>query len=89
MAIFGSREKAATFGTNAAKLVQMVNELTGNVAHIGVDLDIEGATTSLPEFGAFVTAFRGAAAFDEHSDEVLEWLTDTFLWNKLSRAEQP
>ena len=26
-----------------------------------------------------------AAAFDELSDEVLEWLTHNFLWDKLSR----
>jgi len=64
--IFGSAEKAATFGTNAAKLVQTINSITGGVAHIGIDLDIEGATSSLPEFGSFLAAFRAGAAYDEH-----------------------
>ena len=64
-AIFGSSERAATFGTNAAKLVKTMNDLTGNVAYIGVDLDIEGAK-SLPEFGSFIAAFRKDAAFSEH-----------------------
>ena len=53
------------FGRNAAKLVKTIKAATGDVAYIGIDLDIEGATV-VPEFGSFITAFRKDAAYDEH-----------------------
>lgn len=63
--IFGSHNKAATFGKNTAKLVKTISEITGHVAYIGVDLDIEGAS-ALPEFASFITAFRKDAPSDKH-----------------------
>ena len=63
--IFGSHKKATMFGRNAAKLVKTIKAATGDVAYIGIDLDIEGATV-VPEFGSFITAFRKDAAYDEH-----------------------
>jgi hypothetical protein len=63
--IFGSKAKAAQFGKNAAKLVTMMANATDNIAYIGIDLDVEGAS-SLPEFESFIAAFRAVAPFNKH-----------------------
>lgn len=64
--LFSSAAKAAVFGTNAAALVKAAAFATGNVARIGVDLDVEGTSTILPNIGDFVAAFRAEASFDDH-----------------------
>jgi len=64
--IFSSPNSATAFGQNCAKLVQTVSSTIGNRAFIGIDLDIEGTSTSLPYFGTFVTAFRKSASFSSY-----------------------
>lgn len=60
----GSAATATTFGQNAAKLVSTVYAAIGQSAYVGFDLDIEGTTTTLPQIGSFVKAFRAGAAYD-------------------------
>ena len=63
--VFNDATKAASFGTNAAALVKQVEKDTKGVATIGIDLDTEGIT-QLANFGAFATAFRKDAPFDQY-----------------------
>ena len=62
--IFASEQEAATFGTNAAVLVNTLHmRVKGSQVRIGIDLDIEGVKTiGLPEFASFVHAYRATAA---------------------------
>lgn len=61
MDVFGSDEKAAQFGTNAAALAAALASQVDVIA--GIDLDVEGAS-ALPSMGAFMKAFRADAPFD-------------------------
>lgn len=60
--VFGSDGKAAQFGENAAALAAALASQVDVIA--GIDLDVEGAS-ALPSMGAFMTAFRARAPFDE------------------------
>jgi hypothetical protein len=60
--IFSSASNAELFGQNCAKLVQAVYTASGQKAFIGIDLDIEGTQSTLPNFPAFIQAFRSAAS---------------------------
>jgi hypothetical protein len=58
--IFASDATAASMGANAAQLALALSQRFGNIS-VGIDLDIEDTTTTLPTFGAFVSAFRAKA----------------------------
>jgi len=59
----GSAAIATTFGQNAAKLATTVYNAVGQTVYIGIDLDVEGTSTTLPNIGAFVRAFRATAPY--------------------------
>lgn len=59
--IFSSSSTAAAMGNNAAELFLALTKQFPN-ATFGIDLDIEDTTTVLPNFGAFITAFRAKAS---------------------------
>jgi hypothetical protein len=60
--IFNSASSAQLFGQNCAHLVQAAYTASGQKAFIGIDLDIEGTQSQLPNFPAFVQAFRSQAS---------------------------
>lgn len=65
--IFGNSASAKMFAQNAAKLVTTVYDAIGQKAYVGIDLDIEGTSSTLPNINIFVTQFRqmpGGAAYD-------------------------
>jgi hypothetical protein len=62
-ALFGSASTASNFGTNAAALASAVSAATSGAALIGIDLDIEATSTTLPHFSDFIVAFRSAAPY--------------------------
>jgi len=59
----GSSAIATTFGQNAAKLVTTVYNTIGQSAYVGFDLDVEETSSTLPQIGAFVKAFRAGAPY--------------------------
>jgi len=63
--IFQNAGQAKTFGQNCAKLVQTVSAVSHG-AYIGIDLDIEGTQTSLPQFSSFISAFRSSASASQY-----------------------
>ena len=58
--ILGDESLSAAFGTNAAALVAAL-EAAYPTASFGIDLDIEGTSTTLPSIGSLVTAYRAGA----------------------------
>jgi hypothetical protein len=58
--MLSSASMAATFGSNAAALVNALAAAYPGAA-FGIDLDIEGQTSQLPEMKTLVAAFRAAA----------------------------
>ena len=64
-AVLASPTLAANFGANAAALVAaLAARLPG--AAFGIDLDIEGTATALPQLPALVAAYRARAAYAAH-----------------------
>jgi len=59
--IFGSASMANSFAQNCAKLVTTVYSAVSQRVYIGIDLDIEGTSTALPQFPAFIRTFRSSA----------------------------
>lgn len=64
-AVLASPALAANFGANAAALVAALAARVPGAA-FGVDLDIEGTATPLPQLPALVAAYRARAAFAAH-----------------------
>eukprot|EP00042_Codosiga_hollandica_P044254 m.432075 g.432075 ORF g.432075 m.432075 type:complete len:306 (-) comp56746_c0_seq5:4260-5177(-) len=62
--IFGDATSAKIFGENAAALVQALTDAHPSVS-FGIDLDIEETSTNLTHIGAFISAFRAVANFDD------------------------
>jgi len=63
--IFGNSNSATVFGQNCAKMVQAVYTRINKSVFIGIDLDIEGMSTTLPQFPAFIKSFRNSAPANE------------------------
>ena len=59
-AMLSSASAAANFGTNAAALVAALSAAYPGAA-FGIDLDIEGQATQLPQMAALVAAYRAGA----------------------------
>lgn len=55
---------AAQLGTKCAQLAVAVATALNNVVYVGIDLDIEGMSTTLPSLPAFITAFRSLVSYD-------------------------
>ena len=64
-AMLSSPQLASNFGANAASLVAFLAARVPGAA-FGVDLDVEGTTTPLPQLPALVAAYRAHAAYDTH-----------------------
>jgi hypothetical protein len=64
-AMLASPAAAAQFGANAAALVLYLRAAIPGAA-FGIDLDVEGTSTTLPHMDALVAAFRASAPFALH-----------------------
>ena len=66
--VFNDQQKAVQFGQNAGHLLTSIQNATqsSNPAYIGLDLDMEGQTTTFPYFKDFVDAFRAIAPQSQH-----------------------
>jgi len=65
--IFSNAQQATQFGTNCANLVTTVAAMNfGTPVFIGIDLDVEGTNTQLPQFGNFAKSFRAIANFKKY-----------------------
>ena len=64
--IFSTNSSAATFGQNTAALVKSLAAHFQQQVSVGIDLDVEGTSTTLPAFAAFISAFRSQAPFGVH-----------------------
>ena len=61
--IFATNSSAAAFGYNAARLAKFLSGYFQQEVFVGIDLDVEGTSTTLPAFPAFLSAFRAQAPF--------------------------
>lgn len=59
--IFSDTTKAKQFGENAGAMVKHLTAEFNQTLFVGIDLDIEGTATKLPQFQAFITSFRAVA----------------------------
>jgi len=65
--IFSNQQQATQFGTNCASLVKTVAAMSfPTPVFIGIDLDIEDTTTTLPQFASFAKSFRAGAAYNSY-----------------------